>query len=165
MRRRNFCPYCGAELERGTVLCVECGRNLESGERANTRIEAEAERKGEGDDESVGFLIGMLDAYVPGVFSLKVIVCSVFCFVLALGCLWGALFFAMFGAVFVTVAVGALALVLYGTAVAWMLSGHIGLLTDNLLDLDGRRWTLFVILVFGPVVGICALMSLQASGG
>jgi len=165
MTRRSFCPYCGARLDSDTVLCVKCGRNLESGERVNTRIEVEEERKAEGDDESQGFMLRTLDAYVPGVFSLKVIICSVFCFVLALGFLGATLFFAMLGALFTTVAAGAVALILYGTAVTWMLSGYVALLTENLLDLDGRRWTLFVILVFGPVVGVCALMSLHAGGG
>lgn len=147
---RKYCARCGRRLDPGAVGCAGC---------EETEYEAE-----EGDD-SPGFLLTLLGEYLPGLFSVKVLICAIVCFVVALGLLGMTVFFAMLGALFVTLMAGAIALIVYASAISWILSGQVSLLTDSLMELDGRRWLLFFGLVFGPIIAVCVWVSATAGGG
>jgi len=162
--QRKFCPQCGNKLEPEAVICVECGHHFLARGQLQTSAEP-AEHIPEDDNDSPGFVLELLGAFVPGLFSLKVIICAFIACIIALGLLAMTLFFLMLGAIFVTLMAGAVTLIVYATAVSWVLSGEVAMLTDSLLELDSRRWLLFFALVFGPIIAICAIMSAMAPAG
>jgi hypothetical protein len=56
----------------------------------------------------------------------------------------------MLGAVLEACMVGGFGLILYGQALAMMLTGESGLLHELLADFSGRQWLVFFVLLFMP---------------
>jgi hypothetical protein len=122
------------------------------------------QEEGEG-EESPGMLVVVywLGEYFPGFFRLTVLIASLVLTVLALGIGILALVVGVFGAVIAAMLIGGFALLLYWTAVAWVLSGEICMPAEALADFNGTQWMLFVGLTALPI-GVCmALLGLHGT--
>jgi hypothetical protein len=150
-----------------TLICVECGINLKTGERLETRVADEAaggsptgERdRGDGEDgvapapaapdpwpwaERVG-------AIFPGLFRPLTVVLA-----LVMGAVAAGLALLCLGVVgmapFTGITAGAVGLIAYAQGVAWLMTGEVSLLSNCLVEFDGNRWFVFFAFLAAPFV-------------
>ena len=147
------CPQCKQSYPWDTVLCVECGINLLSGEQMQYQVGS----PNDVDDDNViepslRFQILQAVAYVaPGLFRPLVLITSIIAAALGLFITGFAVFVVIvFMAALGAFAIGAAGMGLYAHAIAWVLSGEIEILTAALADFDERQWTTFFLLLFAP---------------
>jgi len=148
------CPFCGEKCKPEDKFCVHCGSRLGAPSMGPREPILPQETE---EEESHGTLRGILywlGEYFPGLFRPGVLIGSVVLVVLAIGvgilavvaCLFGVLISGMF--------IGGFALILYWTALAWLLTGDICMPVDALTDFNGTQWTLFVVMTVLPI-GVC----------
>ena len=120
------------------------------------------------EEESPGILLGILywlGEYFPGFFRVGVLIASVVLVVLAIGTGILALAVGVFGAFIAAMFIGGFALLMYWTALAWLLTGEICMPVDALVDFNTTQWMLFVGLTVVPI-GICmAFLGLHRQPG
>jgi hypothetical protein len=149
------CPRCGAPLAPGAAICVNCGLHLASGQSYQTWVEAPR------DDEIGGgppAPLRLAAEYFPGLFRPVVLLLSVVAVLVAAAVAWLSLFVFMMGAVLSAFPIGAVAVIAWGQAVAWMLHGHLSMLAECLSEFDSSKWTLFLVIFLAPFVSGFLLM-------
>lgn len=99
-----------------------------------------------------------LGEYFPGLFRLRVPIASLMLTVIALGIGFVLLIAAVFGAVMGAMFIGGLALLLYWTALGWILCGEICMPAEALADFNGTQWMLFVGLTALAIGGCLAFL-------
>lgn len=152
---KRLCWKCGTWYGPDIVMCVSCGVNLETGRE----VQAAARENEEKPAVSERLLFFVAD-WTPGLLRPVVLVLSALLALLGLAVMGLCAFVLALGAVFAAVAIGSVGLIMYAQAVAWMLVGRIALLQDALLDLEGKKWSLFFALIFAPFAVGLVLMKL-----
>ena len=164
------CPSCGLPYEASAKICVRCGIDLRTGKPLQTRLGGIEPDEGDEDDGPVEYtawekFVLTVGAFVPGVFRPMVLIVSILATVVALGLGWYAWVLFSFGmGFFAPIALGGVALIIYAQAVAWILIGRFELLHEALAEFEGRAWTVFSILVWGPFVAMFAIAKMVMSG-
>ena len=150
--RPEFCPSCEGEMEHGTVVCVACGYNRETGQALDCRF-VEADTR----PAWVRWL-GFVHEWVPGLFAPRVLLLSVLAAAAGLVC--AVLSLVLMGMlVFVSaIAVGVAGYMCYAHGVAFMLTGEVQTLKDAMVDLRGGHWDLFLFATLAPGVGFIILL-------
>ena len=146
------CPRCKAACEAGARICVGCGLNLQTGEELRVTVD-EPETEPESVERGPNPALQFVALWFPGLFRPWLLVCMAVVCVLALGAAAMAAFFFALGAIFVTIMAGAVAFILYGQALGWLLTGEMQILTECLVEFNAGRWLVFFALLVGPMVG------------
>lgn len=150
------CPNCFVPIEDGAVVCMQCGYNRETGTFLNTVVEKE--------EELLPFwhrTLNVVADLVPGLFNLKILICSIFCFAAAVTLLilgFGLLAFAFLEPILIA----AFGLVCYAQGLAMLLSGTLQVLSRAMNDFETPHWWIFCIMVFGPFAAMLLAFSLLA---
>ena len=142
------CPRCGAECDVGEALCPSCGRYL--GVR---RSAAQPMAPSEPEPEvpaGLAPVLWLLELF-PGLVRPKVLVMALAALPVAAGLLWLALLLVGYGGIFAGMAIGGFAVVVYWTAVAWLLYGEICMPAEALAEFDGTKWMVFLLAAFAPM--------------
>jgi hypothetical protein len=149
-------------MPRDGVVCVNCGFNAATGERVSTSTES-----GEREDERPAaplraflFVANLL----PGLFRIKVLILSVVVGVAGWGVLGLALFFMQLGTWISAFAIGAVGVIIYAQAIAWLVDGELSLLSNALTEFDGIRWAIFFTLLAAPLVAFFLLLRALLQG-
>ena len=143
------CPRCGAACDLGEASCPSCGGYLGVARRMG-QPQAPPEPEGA---PPLGPLLWFLELF-PGLVQPKVLVMCLLAFPVAAGVGWLGLFLVAVGGVFAGMAIGAFALVIYWTAVAWLLYGEVCMPAEALCEFDGTRWLVYLLLAFAPMTGL-----------
>ena len=149
------CPACGIVAAPGAVLCVECGLNIETG--TPTRV-ADEEPVEEAPPSLPMRALQFVGEWMPGLLRPMVLVLSIVVGILGLGILAFGLALFGVGAIIGAFAVAAAGVIVYAHAVAWLIDGGFGLLSDALVDFDGPRWGIFFLLLILPFVSVFLLI-------
>jgi len=73
---------------------------------------------------------------------------------------WLGLFLTALGGMICGILIAGFAMVIYCTAVVWMIYGYLAMPAEALADFDAKRWVAFLLLGSAPVTIGLALMSL-----
>ncbi len=164
MRNTWQCPSCNQTFSDGTVICTDCGIHLPSGkpvselnlspqEPPQDQNDAAANTADdEPEENAVNPVLQMLQEYLPGLFSIKLLVLSLVTLALAVTAGILGLFVLSMGAMMAGISLIASGFVLYAHTVAWIQCGYFGWLASLLVDYEGKRWAIFFFFVFGPVL-------------
>jgi hypothetical protein len=145
------CPFCGAERGPDTKFCTECGSRL--GAPSIGRPLPQPPQEEEQEVVGAARLLQWFMEYFPGIFRPKVLVLSILALVVALGVGILALVMALLGAVIPAMFIGGSAMVIYWTAVSWLLLGDLCMPSEALAEFNGTHWLIFALLAAAPVVG------------
>jgi hypothetical protein len=55
-----------------------------------------------------------------------------------------------------SITIGAAGLIVYAHGISWILGGEWGFLSSALAELDARRWVLFFVILWAPIVAVLA---------
>lgn len=138
-----LCPSCGTSWPPDTLLCVRCGVNLHTGERVGGPPPDKPPEEEMPPDTWADV--------VPGLFTPRVLVISVVVLAMSLACFGLCILLLLAGVLMTAATAGAVGLILYAQAVAWILTGELQLLVNALADFDGRRWNAFFIALAVPL--------------
>jgi hypothetical protein len=149
MEDRHVCWKCGEAYPEEVLICVKCGIDLRSGDEIKTYEDSEEPltplQKG-------AAFIGSL---MPGLF--RPILAMVSVAVMAIGLFVMALSVGMSGLVpLSSISIGAAGLIVYAHGISWLLGGECGFLSSTLAELDARRWVLFFVILWAPIVAVLA---------
>ena len=138
------CPVCGRSFPAGTVICVDCGVNLRTGEPLKTDEELRAEQEA-AYPKHLRFLAGL----APGLFRRHTLIWAAVVGVpgclLYLSAVAGSLY-SPFALMLVTIP-----LIIYAHAVGFLLSGEVTLLPFAIMEFDWAQWLLFILLLLLPL--------------
>jgi hypothetical protein len=95
-------------------------------------------------------LLWLLELF-PGLIRPRVLLMSIVTLVLAAFVMGLATMVFMMGAVFSGFFIGAAAVVMYWSAMAWLLYGYVCMPAEALAEFDSTRWLVFVILTVAPI--------------
>jgi hypothetical protein len=144
------CPKCGSPNMTAATFCARCGARL-----------AAAEAPGPGwREKGTGLLLAPLERFLavfPGLASPSVIVASTFVLALAGGLGWLSYFLLRLGDIFFGPVIGVFAMITYWAAWSWVLHGEVCMLTDALVELDGRKWLVMALLTAAPLIVLICL--------
>lgn len=161
------CPRCGKTMGRNVVICVDCGINIETGQRLGARVSVEeAEEPDETEEtvEAAGFVqrwAAYFHAVFPGMRNPLLVSVSVLVMVMGVGFLAFGLVLALVVIVpFEGVAISGVGLVLWAQAWGWVMVDEWSVMPDTFLDFDEERWWAFAILMVLPIAGMILLMLL-----
>ena len=137
--------------------------NLRTGERMGTRFGGR-EREIEPEPDPFGpATMFFLDSF-PGLFNPKIVALALLLAVISAAVAVVFLAIASLGAVFAAFAIGAVALIIWGQALAMILSGEIGFLSSCMIEFDAKRWCWFIIFIVAPVVATFTLVRYVMTG-
>lgn len=145
----RLCPRCGIECEAGLPTCPECGGYL--GVRRKERVYVPAEKPPPEDTFGLPRPLYWFLSMFPGLASPTVIIVSAVMMVAAVMIVLLALMIFSLGAMVAAMMIGGVGLMCYWAAIAWLLNGHVCMLTDALVDFDGRQWTVFWLFTLLPL--------------
>jgi hypothetical protein len=159
------CPQCGAEHPTGAATCASCGGRL--GAPKLDRLLADASRGGDEPEAveprgALGALLRLLNL-VPGLAQPKVLILTLLALPVAGAVTWLGFFIAALGGPIAGVMIGGFGLVIYWTAVSWVVYGWICLPSEALAEFNSAQWTVFAVLALAPIAVGLALF--QAHGG
>ena len=162
------CPGCGSPLAPDTVICLECGMNLKTGQSVRAQREpatpaAEEEAEEEEALTPAEKLCVLLGDWVPGIFRPSILIASIIVVLIGLGVMAGCVVLLAMRAVFLALILGAGGLIIYGQGLALLISGQFYLITDALAEFDGNKWCLFLILLLIPFGVIFAFIGQHAT--
>jgi len=163
--QKQSCPSCGASVSAHARICVHCGYNLATGQRHGVMVESD-------DDEPdltppppprwVQYL-NLLGELFPG-FARPFL--AIFAMVIAgLGvCIivFGMMMLLMFHVFITAYFMCAMGVLIWAQAMGWLMTGEWYMLQDCLVEFEGPRMTVFVLLVLLPVAGLIVLMNVIA---
>jgi hypothetical protein len=156
MDESRYCWKCKTTYDPQVAVCLKCGVNLITGE------ELAVESK---EEEPLTFperVFRWIADCFPGLLRPKMWLPALLMACLALAVMWLCLFVFSMGAVLSAFPIGAMALIIYAQAVVWLITGQFWLLHTALTEFQGRHWSIFVLLVLGPlVVGILLLSQIH----
>lgn len=147
------CPRCSAALDPSAIVCHRCGVNLETG-----LLPKEVAGQ-QGEDAAGGVprleparLVEAVGEWLPGLFRPGLLILAILCSLAGFVAMGYCLALLAFGLPLAACMVGGLGLIVYGQGLAMLIQGETGLLHELLTDMDGKRWTLFLALLFAPFV-------------
>jgi hypothetical protein len=150
MEDRRVCWKCGEAYPEEVVICVECGIDLRSGDEI---------KAGDDPEESLTPLqkgVAFIASLVPGLFRPALAMASVV--VMAIGLLVMAFAISLSAVVPLSAfPIGAAGLIVYAHGVSWLLGGWCGFLNSTLAELDARRWVLFFVILWAPIVAVLVI--------
>ncbi len=160
MPRASKCPECGSEYDTNVVICVRCGIDLRTGRALQMDSDPPAGETSSGEKRHCLAMRALVFVgnLLPGMFRPGILVVSTLMVAAALVVFYFSMVFLLLGGVFTAVAMAAGGLILYGQAIAWMLTGGFGLLHEALADLDGSQWLMFFVLLLLPLVAVIGLV-------
>jgi hypothetical protein len=142
------CPRCGSKCDLGQARCPRCGGYL--GARRRAPVPAVPPEPEAGVPAALRPVLWLLELF-PGFVRPKVVVLSVVALPVAAGLvLLGVAVFSL-GAVFSGMAIAAFGMVIYWTAVAWLMHGEVCMPAEALAEFDGTKWMIFLLLGFAPL--------------
>ncbi len=145
---RKVCPACGAANDLKARTCAECGASLRKRRRPPPRA---ARSDGRG-----GLAYGLLDL-VPGLTRPAVLAWTALMLCGAAGMGFLGLKCLEFNLLPATLLAGLVAMVLYCTALTWLLYGYVCVPSEAVVEFDGRRWLLLIALTVLPIAILAGL--------
>lgn len=147
---RRLCPNCSADMGDGSVICVDCGYNSETGDSMRTIISEESEEL-----PLWHRCLNMVADTVPGLFKPTILLAAILCFgvsqlLIAFG------LFLMLGlqVVLSGTVLTAFGLMIYAQSISLMLSGTFERMSQAMTDFESVHWWIFMTFVFGPFLAI-----------
>jgi len=136
------CPFCGTVYDEPFAICVHCGMDRRTGRMHEpTRVEEDDEESKPPKSLRVAAWIA---EYFPGLFRPLVLISAIILAAagLAITVFGLVLTFGLF-VIITGIIATILGSMIYAQAVAWILWGELGMLTDQLTEFDETRWALF----------------------
>jgi hypothetical protein len=96
------------------------------------------------------WLFWFLDLF-PGLIRPVVLIMSLLMLPVAAVVCWLGFFILTLGAIFAGFATAGFGLIIYWSALAWIIYGYISLPSEALAEFDSRKWTAFLLLALAPV--------------
>jgi len=149
----RVCPYCDYPLEPNRIVCLNCGYNLETKQLINTEI-AGKEHLLPLWQRIFMFLIELL----PGVFRPFNVILFLACALLALVVFYICVNIIACGMIMEGIAIGSLGLVIYSQGTVFLLSDTLQFINNALIEFNEKQWYAFIIMVFGPCIGVFILL-------
>ncbi len=149
----QICPKCGYVCSKGDRTCPDCGASLvpRFGLRPRPR-EQEDERPG-----IVQYLMVPLHLF-PGLVRVKVLIMCAVAVPIGAGLAWVTLLMMVLGVVWLAFVAGGMAMLVYWTALGWLMVGEGCGPVAALADFTGLQWIIFILLGSAPVyVGLALL--------
>jgi len=156
---KRRCPACGAPVGEGAQFCAQCGADLRAGMAGGSSFRVEEER---GPAAPLRALLWMLEIF-PGLFSPKCLICSLLTLIGAALVVGLAVFIIALGAVISGLFIAGFGMVMYWSAVSWILYGYVTLPSEAMAEFDGKKWTVFLLATFLPIAAF--FWYLNARGG
>lgn len=154
MEQRS-CPKCGRLWPSDANFCGEC----------RTRLGAPAEasgQKAEDEREKGVVLLWVMDLF-PGVFSPTTLLMSLAGLGVSIFIGFFAVLVFSMGAMLTAFPIGAAGVIMYWTALSWLLIGYVCLPTEAMAEFQGKHWTVFMLMTVVPL-GLFFLLAGLASG-
>ncbi len=139
------CPKCGAECAESYRFCGRCGKPLKG-----AIVE---EERGPGLLDALFWFLNIL----PGLMRPSVIIVSLLVMALSVPVGYLGVILFLMGGVIAAVMVLGFALMMWGTGWLWLLYGYLCLPSEALADLEGYKWTIWILLVLAPITLLFAL--------
>jgi len=161
------CPQCNRLWKETDQFCGFCGISLD--EKRPPR----PTRGYQGSDAAPGVgmtvLIWVLDL-LPGLVSAKVIIASIIGLLVSAVCLGVTILLLGLGAWITMFITGGAAVMVYWTALSWLLYGHVCSPVEALAEFQGKHWTFLILMTCTPIGIFLFIMgavstSMQAGGG
>ncbi len=175
MEGARTCFKCQTNYTADVVICLTCGVNLQTGMEIQTVHKGSAEPSEEpalaeieADDVPLTArerVLRFIAAWLPGLLRPSVMIGSLLLCVIGFGLVVLCFVVLAMGAALSAFPIGALGVIAYGQAVAWMMAGDFRLLHDALLDFESRHWTFFFAALFLPFAAGITAMKLLAEQG
>ncbi len=149
----RICPKCDLVCARGDRTCPDCGASLvpRFGVRPRPR-EEEDERPG-----TVQYLMVPLELF-PGLVRVKVLIMCAVAVPIAAGLASLTLLMMVLGLMWLAFMAGGVAMVVYWSALGWLMAGEVCGPSEALADFTGLQWIIFILLGGAPVyVGLALL--------
>ena len=144
----KVCAKCGSPNMTSARFCARCGAKL--------RVEPAPKPVGRQEERPAAllllgyFLVGLF----PGLLRPKVIICSAIVLVLAAAVAGLGLFLIGLGALLTGGWIAACGLILYWSAVAWMLYGEVCLLSEALAEFGPPQWLAMLVSSLVPMAAV-----------
>ncbi len=142
------CPNCGTLWQESDRFCSRCGAPL--GKKPPLPSPAPRRAAEEPLGPGMRALLWLLEL-VPGIISPTVIVCSILALAMSGVCFWTALMLLQFHVIFATFAAGAGGVLLYWTALCWMLYGHVYTPVEAMAEFRSKHWMVLVGMTVAPI--------------
>ncbi|MDP6107288.1 MAG: hypothetical protein QGI33_02490 [Candidatus Brocadiia bacterium] len=156
------CQNCRTLWQESDRFCGRCGAPLDK--KPPLRSPAPRAPAEESLGTGMRMLLWLLEL-VPGVISPTVIVCSILTLGMSGGCFCTALMLLQFHLIFATFAAGAGGVLLYWTALCWMLYGHVCAPVEAMAEFQSKHWMVLVGMTVAPIGLLFWLAGvLQAAG-
>jgi hypothetical protein len=149
------CPVCGSRNKEGRSFCAVCAAALEAGPE-------EPAQKGVG-QAALGVLQWFLGVF-PGLASPAVLLLGIPAAVVGWAVIGVGLWMFTFGAIFAAFAAGAVGVIIYWSAVTWLLCGYVCTPSEGMTEFRSNHWWAFTLLGFGPFLAIWFLMGRAGVG-
>jgi hypothetical protein len=148
-----FCPHCSQLLEENAKICIQCGYNIATKQCLKSKIEREYDRfpwwrKG---------LVRLYDVF-PGLFKPVHVILFIASVFIALLLINLGVLVLTFGALLATIMLCSFGVMVYAQGVVFMLSTRLEFMNEAFVEIEGIQWTIFLIMVFGPALGLFLLM-------
>jgi len=152
----KYCPKCGTSQDDEDVFCTRCGSTLIKRRGGNANDEQQP--------GAAGALFLLVADLCPGVFRPVVLISSILAICCSLVAFALAAWMATMGVMITMFAVGGGGVVIYWTALSWLLYGYIVVPVEAMAEFRGKHWMAFLLATSVP--GGLFLMAIgQASGG
>ena len=154
------CPNCDREWPKHAQFCGKCGAQLTIGPRRRQEAKGDS-LLSHGPGAGVIWVLDLL----PGITRPVVLVCAMIVFALAMvGLLVAAMIFQM-GAMISAFAIGGGSMILYWSAVSWILYGYVCVPVEAMAEFQGKHWTAFFLATVVPGSLFLLLMGTLAERG
>lgn len=145
MEDRRICWKCGSDYAEDVIICTDCGIDLRTGGEVGSDADDEPEVPRH--LKIAAFVFN----WMPGLLRPVLIACSIVICLIGLAAIGFAVGLLGFGVVLSSVSIGAAGLILYGHGISWLLAGEFGFLSSTLVELDGKQWLTFFVLLLAPI--------------
>jgi hypothetical protein len=142
--------------EADAVVCIRCGTNLKTG----MPMQPVAEMDVEGELTAGERVLMWFGDWFPGLLRPLILLAALVTAVAGFFVIGLSLFILSLGGAISAFAIGAAGLVLWAQAVGWVMFGEWALLSEILAEFDGRRWTVFIVIVMLPITAAFAAANL-----
>lgn len=146
------CPECSSKVESGKRICLECGYNFDTFKHVEEHIPLYGEefswpRK----------VLAFVAEMVPGLFIIHILFLFIASIFTALFIFYFGLILLGFGAIVTMIFFAVCAFFVYAHGVGFLLTGEVQSLKNAMAELTGKKWNLFLIILFSPPITIYLL--------